>query len=331
MKRGGYFFLGLTGILLVIILIMNYRYPFMVARGGNWSVGYQEASQISGLNIKPINIITHQEVNRLTKEETAYIADPFFIKEQDSFYLYVEIKGIDNANIALFTSEDGVDYSYAGIVLDEIFHLSYPQVFRHEENYYMLPETKGSNQVLLYKAEDFPYSWKVEDTLIKDRALKDASILLSNELNLLVAVDDDLKQVMFKADSLFGKWNEVKQFEPRWGNESRPGGRFVSIDKDWYLPLQNHAEGYGTGISLYKLLITSEDYKFELADKLILRPQKEINWFKRGMHHLDVQQMPEGGYYMVYDGDMSIGDDRELQWKRSVKWNLVDLYNYLQF
>ena len=331
MKRGGLFFLGFLGILLVIILIMNYRYPFMVARGGNWSVGYQEASQISGYNFRPINIITHQEVNRLTKEETAYIADPFFIREQDTFYLYVEIKGIDNANIALFTSKDGVDYSYAGIVLDETFHLSYPQVFRHEENYYMLPETKGSNQVLLYKAENFPYSWQVEDTLIKDRALKDASILLSDELNLLVAVDDGLKQVMFRADSLFGKWNEVKEFEPRWGNESRPGGRFVSIDKDWYLPLQNHAEGYGTGISLYKLLITSEDYKFELADKLLLKPQEEIKWFERGMHHLDVQQMPEGGYYMVYDGDRSTSGERELQWKRSVKWNLVDLYNYLQF
>lgn len=331
MKRGGLFFLCFLGFLLLIILIMNYRYPFMVARGGNWSVGYQKASQISGLKVSPMNIITHQQVNSSTEEEIAYIADPFFIKEQDTFYLFTEIKGIDNANIALFTSEDGVDYNYKGIVLDETFHLSYPQVFLHEEDFYMLPETKGANQVLLYKAEKFPYYWKVEDTLIKDRALKDASILISNELNLLVAVDDDLRQVMFKADSLTGKWIEVNDFQPRWGNESRPGGRFVLINEDWYLPLQNHSEGYGTGISLYKLFITAEEYKFELADKLLLKPQEEIVWFKRGMHHLDVQQMPGGGYYMVYDGDGSTGEDKELQFKRSVKWNLVDLYNYLGF
>ncbi|MCX2837501.1 hypothetical protein OQ279_04990 [Salinimicrobium sp. MT39] len=330
MKKGALFFLGFLGVLLLIIIIMNYRYPFMVAPGGNWSVGYQEASQISGMDVSPSGIITHQQVNRITEEEIAYIADPFFIKEQDTFYLFTEIKGKDNANIALFTSEDGVDYSYEGIVLDETFHLSYPQVLRHKENFYMLPETKGANQVLLYKAENFPYSWKVVDTLIKDRALKDASILLSKELNLLVAVDDDLQQVMYKADSLNGKWNEVKEFQPRWGNESRPGGRFVSIDEDWYLPLQNHIEGYGTGISLYKLLFTEEEFKFQLANKLLLKPQEEIDWFKRGMHHLDVQPIDDGGYYMVYDGDMSKGEDKELQWKRSVKWNLVDLYNYLQ-
>ncbi|MGI0107844.1 glucosamine inositolphosphorylceramide transferase family protein [Salinimicrobium sp. WS361] len=310
---------------------MNYRYPFMVAPGGNWSVGYQTASQISGLKIIPLNIITHQQVNSSTTEEISYIADPFFIRDEGTFYLFTEIKGKDNANIALFTSEDGVDYSYNGIVLDETFHLSYPQVFRHEEDFYMLPETKGANQVLLYKAEKFPYSWKVEDTLIKDRALKDASILLSDDLNLIVTVDDKLKQIMFTADSLTGKWKEVKEFEPRWGNESRPGGRFVSVDEVWYLPLQNHSEGYGTGISLYKLLITSEAYKFELADKLLLKPQEEIKWFGRGMHHLDAQQMPEGGYYMVYDGNIITGEDKELQYKRAVKWNLVDLYNYLGF
>jgi hypothetical protein len=331
MKRGALFFLGFLGVLLLIILIMNYRYPFMVSLGGHWSVGYQTASQISGLKIIPLNIITHQQVNSSTTEEISYIADPFFIRDQDTFYLFTEIKGKDNANIALFTSEDGVDYNYKGIVLDETFHLSYPQVFRHEEDFYMLPETKGANQVLLYKAEKFPYSWKVEDTLIKDRALKDASILLSDDLNLIVAVDDKLKQIMFTADSLTGKWEAVKEFEPRWGNESRPGGRFVSVDEVWYLPLQNHAEGYGTGISLYKLLITPETYKFELADKLLLKPQEEVKWFERGMHHLDVQQMPEGGFYMVYDGDRCTNGERTLQWKRAVKWNLVDLYNFLQF
>jgi len=33
----------------------------------------------------------------------------------------------------------------------------------------------------------------------------------------------------------------------------------------------------------------------------------------------------------VYDGDRSTNGERALQWKRSVKWNLVDLYNFLQF
>ena len=303
----------------------------MVAPGGNWSVGFQEVSNVLEFEIEPEGIITWQKVNGITKKEIAYIADPFFLKVKDTFNLFVEIKGNDNADIALFTSLDGEDYRYKGIVLDEPFHLSYPQVFRHKENFYMLPETKGANQVLLYKAEMFPYKWKVHDTLIKNKALKDPSVLLSEELNLIVAVDDELKQFMYTADSLNGKWKKVEKFEPRWGNESRPGGRFIQVGEDWYLPLQNHSEGYGTGISLYKLLNTGEGYEFEIAEKLILKPQEEIKWFERGMHHLDVQQLDDGSYYMVYDGDMSVGGRKVFQYKRSVKWNLVDLYNYLQF
>ena len=330
MKKRGILFFGLVGASLLIIIIMNYRYPFMVSPGGNWSVGFQEASQLSNLKINPKGIITHQQVDSMSKNEISYIADPFFIKEGDTFYLFVEIKGTQNANIALFTSLDGKDYDYKGIILDEPFHLSYPQVFRHKGHFYMLPETKSANQVLLYKAENFPYTWKIDDTLIKNIALKDPSVLLSDELNLIVAVDDDLKQLMFHADSLKGKWAEVESFKSRWGNESRPGGRFIAMGEDWYLPLQSHTRGYGHGISLYKLLKTEEAYEFRIAEKLFLKPQEEIIWFERGMHQLDVQQMDDGSYYMVYDGDRSRGRKKEFQFKRSVKWNLVDLYNYLQ-
>src|SRR5690606_5950809 len=130
------------------------------------------------------------------------------IREKDTFYLFVEIKGEGNADIALLTSSNGLDYSYKGIVLDEVFHLSYPQVFKLKDEFYMLPETAGSNNILLYKAEIFPYNWKVIDTLLKDIELKDPSLLLSEELNLIVGVDDNLKQYIFTADSLKGKWIE---------------------------------------------------------------------------------------------------------------------------
>ena len=43
---------------------------------------------------------------------------------------------------------------------------------------------------------------------------------------------------MFKADSLHGKWKEVKNYKHSWGNEARPGGRFLKIKNSWYLPMQ---------------------------------------------------------------------------------------------
>lgn len=315
---------------IIVLIIFNYRYPFFTSAVGNWSVGFGKMAQVfpkSELDLK--NVITYEYINSIIPAPIDYIADPFFIKESDTYYLFVELKGEGNANIALLTSLDGQDYEYKGIVLDEDFHLSYPQVFKHKGGFYMLPETKGSNQVLLYKAQNFPYDWRISDTLIKNRGLKDPSLLLSEELNLIVAVDDDLKQYMFTATSLSGSWTEAKKYEQRWGNETRPGGRFFKVDNNWYLPLQNRTLGYGTGISIYKLETENDRLEFKLAEKMYLGPQQEIEWFNRGMHHLDIQKNGDD-HYMVYDGDRNLNNEKEFQYKRTIKFNLLDIYNFFR-
>ncbi|MGY5847694.1 glucosamine inositolphosphorylceramide transferase family protein [Salegentibacter sp. HM20] len=319
---------GILGI--VILMIFNYRYPFFTHSVGNWSVGFTFSPEVfpkPKLSID--NIISYSEIDSLLPEEIDYIADPFFLKDSSAYYIFTEIKGKGNADIAVFRSEDGLSYEYGGIVLDEDFHLSYPQVFKHKNEYFMLPETAGSNNVLLYKAKNFPFDWQISDTLIKDRHLKDPSILLSDDLNLIVAVDDDLKQYMFVSDSLRGSWKEAENYKQRWGNESRPGGRFFKEGENWYLPLQNRSKGYGTGISLYQL--KNEEGYLELvkAEHMYLGPQQHIKWFNRGMHHLDIQDIGED-YYMVYDGDRNVSGEKSFQYKRTIKFNLIDLYNYFK-
>lgn len=329
MKKRRFIFLSLclvTGI--ILLLIMNYRYPFYSPKVGNWSVGYQTSDNVfPQKKLKPAGIITYELVDTLIAGRIDYIADPFFINDKEQFYLFVEVKGQDNADIALFTSLDGKSYGFGGIVLDESFHLSYPQVFKYKDEFYMLPETKGSNNILLYRAQNFPYEWEISDTLIKNKGLKDPTILLSDELNLMVTVDDNLKQYIFEADSLHGEWKEVKEYEQRWGNETRPGGRFFNVSNQWYLPLQNRSKGYGTGISIFKLELNNGKIKFIPQEKLFLEPQPDIIWFNRGMHHLDIQEI-DSGYYLVYDGDRNTGES-EFQYKRTIKFNLIDLYNLL--
>ena len=234
--------------------MFNIKYPFITEKVGKWSVGYGfSENPLRSPSIKPEHIISYVSVDSLLNRKGNYIADPFFIKEKDSFFLFTELKGGENADIALFTSANGLDYEYKGVVLNEDFHLSYPQVFKYKNEFYMLPETKQSGNVILYKAENFPYQWNIEDTLIKNVKLKDPSLLLTPDLNLIVTVDDHMNQLMFTADSLQGQWREVRNYTPKKGNETRPGGRFFKFKDDWYLPLQDRSLGYGSGISIYKL------------------------------------------------------------------------------
>lgn len=327
-KKITFIFLGIVFSLLLVIIVFNYRYPFITPSVGNWSVGFSESVEVfPAINLDANNLITYQYIDSITPEKHHYIADPFFVKEENVFYLFVELKSDDNANIALLTSLDGKNYEYKGIVLDEEFHLSYPQVFKHKGELYMLPETTGINQVLLYKANNFPYEWVIADTLIKNRSMKDPSLLLSDNLNLIVTVDENLKQFIYKADSLSGTWKEAKNYKQRYGNETRPGGRFFKVDETWYLPIQNRELGYGTGISLYKLERFNDYFEFKLANKLYLGPQSNIKWFNRGMHHLDIQKIGDE-YYMVYDGDRNLNGKKEFQYKRTIKFNLIDIYNF---
>jgi hypothetical protein len=326
MRKFLIWFIGLLFFSLVILFIFNYRYPFFTPKVGNWSVGYMQTQKLFPTpKLDENNILSYEEIDALIPETIDYIADPFFIKDKDIFYLFVELKAEKNGDIALFTSADGNKYDYKGIVLDEEFHLSYPQVFNYRDEYYMLPETKGSGHLLLYKATNFPFEWGVEDTLLHNTSIKDPSILLSEELNLIVAVNDNLEQFFFTADSLEGEWKKHPNYKSRWGNESRPGGRFFQVDGDWYLPVQNRRMGYGTGISLHKLIKSYGRLALTLEHKMYLESQKQISWFNRGMHHLDVQSNDDG-YYMVYDGDRNTDGEKVFQYKRTIKFNLIDFY-----
>lgn len=316
-------------LIIVFMIFLNARYPFRNLEVGRWSVGYGFTNNIlQAPKINPDNIIPYSFIDSITGNSDNYLADPFFIKEKDSFYLFVEQKGFENADIALFTSADGEKYNYKGIVLDEAFHVSYPQVFKYEDEFYMLPETKQAENLILYKARNFPYDWQIDDTLLKGVKLKDPSILLSDTLNLIVAVDDHLKQFMFTADSLHGKWTEASNYVQRLGNETRPGGRFFNMNNTWYLPMQDRTNGYGSGISIFKLINNGEGLKFIIAKSSYLSSQANIKWFNRGMHQLDIQKI-DGKYYMVYDGDRNTDATHVYQIKRSLQFFLHDLYNLI--
>ena len=192
----------------------------------------------------------------------------------------------------------------------------------------MLPETKRSNNVLLYEAENFPYGWKVVDTLIHNVRYKDPSIYLSDTLNILVVVDDDSRGYVYWSDSLFGNWVLQEKPSLRWGNETRPGGRIFSINQELFIPFQNFSKGYGTGLSLYKIISRNKsDIQFQKLVHFFLGPYEPIKWFNRGMHHIDVQEIDDQ-YHIFYDGDRRNGKTR-FQYRGTVKGNLMDLHQFL--
>jgi len=314
---------------IALLTVINYRTPFLRQDGGGWSVGYGSSRSFPEKMMIDEMAVYSIEKLKIQNDSTVFLADPFFVKEKDTFYVFFEHKKTkSNADIGLLTSVDGKNYQYRGAVLSQNFHLSYPQVFKYRNDFYMVPESKQANAVLLYKALRFPFDWKVCDTLISDVQLVDPSIYLSDTLNIMVATDYAKNMYVYEADSLFGRWKLHQQPIALIGTESRAGGRFFADAKGLILPVQDFSIGYGCGLSLYHFSFKNGRYTLKREKKNYLTAKANIKEFNAGMHQLDVQKLEGNQYYYVYDGNRLNSNSKNLNIWGPLKWNYLDLKNW---
>lgn len=316
--------------LVCVLLVIHIRTPIITKERSGWSIGFGFYEKLmDGKNISENEIFSKYKMRQLN-DSTSFIADPFFIKKDSIFYIFFEHqKTKSGADVGLLKSNDGFNYSYEGTVLDEDFHLSYPQIFEYKGSYFMIPESQASNHVLLYKSFNFPNNWKIVDTLIANTKLKDPTIYLSDSLNIIVGSDNNMRMYMYYSDSLNGNWRPHEDFIVMRGTESRPGGRFIPYQGGLVLPVQNSTHGYGYGISLYKFKFKNLKYRYEKISHLYLKRNNKIKEFNSGMHHIDIQFI-EDKFYAVYDGNSFKEDaDYSFNIKGPLKWNYIDLSNWL--
>lgn len=314
---------------LALLAVINYRTPFLRQDVGVWSIGYGSSTNFPEKMQIDKNAVFSIEMLKTKRDSTVFLADPFFVKEKDTFYLFFEHKtNKSDADIGLLTSVDGKKYQYRGTVLSQKFHLSYPQVFKYRDDFYMVPESKQANAVLLYKAHHFPFDWRVCDTLIANVQLVDPSIYLSDSLNIMVASDYAKNMYVYEADSLLGKWNLHQKPIALIGTESRAGGRFLADKKGLILPVQNFTKGYGYGVSLYRFSFKDGTYTIKREKPLFLTANKNIKEFNAGMHQLDMQRLDANHYYYVYDGNRLNSSSKSLNIWGPLKWNYLDLKNW---
>ena len=308
-------------ILGIVLFITNYKYPYFYNVSGPWEIGYDKmpANKIQ-LNINQKNIISSKNI--ISDTNSVFIADPFFIYKNDTIFLFVEnqIKN-DGANIDLFIIADS-SIDHKGTILDMETHISYPQVFFYNNDYYMLPETKRSNNLLLYKSDSFPYKWSISDTLMKNIRVKDPTIMIGENHHVIFTCNDDLELIMYCSDTIFSGWEECENYTKYFGNEVRPAGRIFKVNDKIFIPMQNLKLGYGTSVSLFEIIIKDNSIKLIKEMSGFLAPQLGSQHFNSSMHHIDIQEH-NGSYIYFYDGRSLI--DKSFSFKRSLKYNYLDL------
>ena len=122
-----------------------------------WAIGIYKSSSSEPFDFTGDNVSNPVLTARdITDIPAAFVADPFLIYQNNTYYMFFEVLNTytDQGDIGLAISNDGFNWTYEQIILDEDFHLSYPCVFKWKNDYYMIPETYQAESIRLYKSNN---------------------------------------------------------------------------------------------------------------------------------------------------------------------------------
>lgn len=239
-----------------------------------------------------------------------FYADPCLFKQGEKTFLFFEDYRFADKRALISCAELDANGRMGEIfeVLRCPYHLSYPFVFEHHGEIYMIPESKENRTVELYRAEDFPHRWKLEHVLLENVSAVDATIHEQNgKLWMFTGLSDGRysncdELSIFYADSLFGPWT------PHRGNpvisdvrRARPAGRLFEDGGRLIRPSQDCGKAYGYALNFSQIVRLNEQ-EYEEKPLGSIQP----GWVKRNLGTHTYTRTEE---FEVIDGNFPIKPD----------------------
>lgn len=198
-------------------------------------------------------------------------ADPFVWFHENKHYVFVEevLYSTHRGRIVCLTLDDEMNIQSNQIVLEKPYHLSYPFLFKHESQLYMLPETAGNNSAELYRCTHFPDQWAFEKTLMNNIHALDATLLEAHGKWWLFAYVPEENGTRWETLRLFYADHPLSgQWTPHPRNpivkdvhSARPAGRILSDNGMLIRPSQDCSTRYGYAINFNRIItLTETDY-----------------------------------------------------------------------
>ena len=197
-------------------------------------------------------------------------ADPFVWIHKENYYIFYEEKlySSDRGHISCLTLDRELNQLDNRVVLERPYHLSYPFIFEHQEEIYMIPETEQNHAIELYRCTNFPHQWVFVKTLISNIRAVDPTLLQADGKWWLFANVREGKKTweslhLFYADHfLSDRWiPHPRNPIVRDIRSSRPAGRIFQHNGEWIRPSQNCSVRYGYAINFNRIsVLTESDY-----------------------------------------------------------------------
>lgn len=198
-------------------------------------------------------------------------ADPHIICRDGRYFVFIEeyLYQTHKGHISVMEIKEDGTYSTPETVLETDYHLSYPFVFEHQGETYMIPESIENRTVELYKCVEFPNKWQFVKNLMSDVALLDVTLhhqdgkwwMFANGVeNSGMSTWDEL-YLFFTDDFISGEW-QAHSKNPIVSDckRARPAGPLFMQNGQLIRPSQNcsHRYGYGFNLNVVEKLTETE-------------------------------------------------------------------------
>lgn len=194
-------------------------------------------------------------------------ADPFLIWHQGSAYVFFEQDSYDGTPAVIAVAKiEGGEVGPAQVCLSTGAHLSYPQVFAHDGEIYMVPESSEAQEVALYRCLEFPLRWE-KSHVLHHGSVVDATVWHEDGIwylfaTLVVPRSSAASLHLFTATHLAGPWSAHPSNPLSYDvRNARGAGPLFRRDGVLYRPSQDCSGTYGRAIEFNAVdVLTLDDY-----------------------------------------------------------------------
>lgn len=213
-------------------------------------------------------------------------ADCFYVEDQRRHFIFFE--EVDDQHPVGFLSvleifKDGT-YTEPQTILKLDYHLSYPCVFKIENDWYMIPETSANKTVELWKCTEFPLKWEKLSNLLEDIEAVDTTPFYHEGIWYLFTSTrrnckkfGDRLDLFYTEDILQPDWKEHPQNPVCKGQQQfRMAGKPFIYNGKLVRPSQDSLKRYGGNIELKQIIkLSPMVYQEQLLEVILPDWKKE--------------------------------------------------------
>jgi hypothetical protein len=224
---------------------------------------------------------------KLIPPKDEFWADPHVTQVDGKYYIFIEefLSAKNKGHISVIELDASGNWKAPVKVLEKDYHLSYPFIFKWNDKFYMVPESRANKTIDLYECAEFPYKWNFKQHLMENVSAVDTTLIhYSGKWWLFTALAENeaaapnVELFLFYADDIFTTDWTAHPRNPIISDvkSARPAGSLFVKDGKLFRPSQDCSKAYGYGFDLNEIKILTETEYCE-TKKVSVRPTWDKN------------------------------------------------------